>query len=225
MRRATGISMAQFFSIHPDNPQARLVRQAVDIVRAGGVIVYPTDSAYAIACRLEDKTGAERIRRLREVDKDHNFTLVCRDLKEVAIYARVDNVTYRALKAHTPGPFTFILPATREVPRRLAHPKRRTIGLRIPEHPIALALLEELGEPLMSSTLILPGDILPQTDAETIRDQLEKQVDLIIDGGHCGPGPTTVVDLTNDVPVLRRQGIGDASTLVPGAGPPIRDAG
>ncbi len=211
--------MAQYFSIHPDNPQPRLVRQAVDIVRSGGVIVYPTDSAYAIACRLEDKNGAERIRRLREVDKEHNFTLVCRDLSELSIYATVDNMVYRALKAHTPGSFTFILPATREVPRRLAHPKRRTIGLRVPDHRIALALLEELGEPLMSSTLILPGDLLPQTDPEDIRERLEKQVDLIIDGGPCGPEPTTVVDLTGPVPVLTRQGRGDASKLVPDAAP------
>lgn len=211
--------MAQYFSIHPDNPQPRLIRQAVDIVRSGGVIVYPTDSAYAVACRLEDKSGAERIRRLREVDKDHNFTLVCRDLSELSLYALVDNVVYRALKAHTPGPFTFILPATREVPRRLAHPKRRTIGLRVPEHPIALALLEELGEPLMSSTLILPGDDLPQTDPEVIRERLEKHVDLIIDGGACGPEPTSVVDLTGPVPVLLRQGRGDVSKLVPDAPP------
>ncbi len=211
--------MAQYFSIHPDNPQSRLIRQAVDIVRSGGVIVYPTDSAYSVACRLEDKAGAERIRRLREVDKDHNFTLVCRDLSELSVYALVDNMVYRALKAHTPGPFTFILPATREVPRRLAHPKRRTIGLRVPEHPIALALLEELGEPLMSSTLILPGDDLPQTDPEVIREHLEKHVDLIIDGGACGPEPTSVVDLTGPVPVLRRQGRGDASKLVPDVAP------
>ena len=207
--------MAQYFSIHPDNPQPRLVRQAVDIVRSGGVIVYPTDSAYAIACRLEDKDGLERIRRLRAVDKDHNFTLVCRDLKEVAVYAQVDNITYRALKAHTPGPYTFILAATKEVPRRLAHPKKRTIGLRVPEHPTALALLEELGAPLMSSTLILPDDPLPLTDPEDIRERLEKQVDLIIDGGFCGLEPTTVVDLTGPVPVVLREGKGSAVSLVP----------
>ena len=205
--------MAQFFVIHPDNPQARLIRQAVEIVRADGVIVYPTDSAYAIACGLDNKAGLERIRRLRQVDKDHNFTLVCRDLKEVSVYARVDNVTYRALKAHTPGPFTFILPATREVPRRLAHPKRKTIGLRVPEHRIALALLEELGEPLMSSTLILPDDPLPLNDPEVIRERLEKHVDLVIDGGFCGLEATTVVDLTGAVPEVTRQGRGDASGL------------
>ncbi len=205
--------MAQFFAIHPDNPQARLIRQAVEIVRADGVIVYPTDSAYAIACGLDNKAGLERIRRLRQVDKDHNFTLVCRDLKEVSVYARVDNVTYRALKAHTPGPFTFILPATREVPRRLAHPKRKTIGLRVPEHRIALALLEELGEPLMSSTLILPDDPLPLNDPEVIRERLEKHVDLVIDGGFCGLEATTVVDLTGAVPEVTRQGRGDASGL------------
>lgn len=205
--------MAQYFEIHPDNPQQRLVRQAVGIVREGGVIVYPTDSAYAIACGLDNKAGLERIRRLRQVDKEHNFTLVCRDLKEVSVYARVDNVTYRALKANTPGAFTFILPATREVPRRLAHPKRKTIGLRVPDHRTALALLEELGEPLMSSTLILPDDPLPLNDPEVIRERLEKHVDLIIDGGFCGLEPTTVVDLTGPVPEITRQGRGDAANL------------
>ena len=207
--------MAQYFEIHPDNPQLRLIKQAVEIVREGGVIVYPTDSAYAIACGLDNKAGLERIRRIRAVDKDHNFTLVCRDLKEVSVYARVDNVTYRALKAHTPGAFTFILPATREVPRRLAHPKRKTIGLRVPDHRIALALLDELGEPLMSSTLILPDDPLPLNDPEVIRERLEKHVDLVIDGGFCGLEPTTVVDLTGAAPVVTRQGRGNSEALAP----------
>lgn len=207
--------MAQFFSIHPENPQARLVRQATEIVRKGGVLVYPTDSAYALACEIGNKEGVERIRRLRQVGKDHNFTLVCRDLSELATYARVDNSTFRLLKAHTPGPYTFILDATREVPRRLMHPKRRTIGLRVPAHPIAEALLEDLGEPLMSSSLILPGDELPMTDPWDIRETLERDVDLVIDGGFCGLETTTVVDLSGPEPILLRQGRGEADALVP----------
>ena len=206
--------MAQFFSIHPENPQARLVRQATEIIRRGGVVVYPTDSAYALACEIGNKDGVERIRRLRQVDKHHNFTLVCRDLSELATYARVDNSTFRLLKAHTPGPYTFILDATREVPRRLMHPKRRTIGLRVPSHPIAEALLEDLGEPLMSSSLILPGDELPLTDPWDIRETLEHDVDLVIDGGFCGMETTTVVDLTGPEPALVRQGRGSAEALV-----------
>lgn len=209
--------MAQFFSIHPENPQPRLVRQAVEIVRGGGVIVYPTDSAYALACQLANKDGLERIRRIRRVDKDHHFTLVCRDLSELATYARVDNTTFRLLKAHTPGAYTFILPATKETPRRLAHPKRRSIGLRVPENPIALALLEELGEPLMSSTLLLPDETLPLTDPWEIRELLEHQVDLVVDGGYCGLEPTTVVDLTDEIPQLIRRGRGAVETLVPDA--------
>ena len=209
--------MAQFFSIHPEDPQARLVHRATAIVREGGVIVYPTDSAYAVACQVENKDGLERIRRLRQVGKDHNFTLVCRDLSELATYARVDNSIFRLLKAHTPGPYTFILDATREVPRRLMHPKRRTIGLRVPEHPIALALLADLGEPLMSSTLILPGETLPMTDPWDIRETLEHEVDLVVDGGFCGLEATTVVDLTGPVPELVRRGRGDVATLVPDA--------
>lgn len=206
--------MAQFFSIHPEDPQRRLVHQAVEILRGGGVVVYPTDSAYAIACRLENKDGMERIRRVRQVDKDHNFTLVCPDLSVLANYARVDNTVFRLLKAHTPGPFTFILPATREVPRRLMHPRRRTIGLRVPENPIARALLEELGEPLMSCTLILPGQELPETEPWEIRESLEHQVDLVIDGGFCGLEPTTVIDFTGPEPELVRQGRGDASAML-----------
>ncbi|MEE4298619.1 MAG: L-threonylcarbamoyladenylate synthase [Pseudomonadales bacterium] len=209
--------MAQFFSIHPENPQPRLVHQACEIVRKGGVIVYPTDSAYAIACEIGDKDGVERIRRIRQVGKDHNFTLVCRDLSELATYARVDNSLFRLLKAHTPGPYTFILDATREVPRRLAHPKRRSIGLRVPEHPIALALLAELDAPLMSSTLILPGEELPMTDPWDIRETLEHQVDLVIDGGFCGLEATTVVDLTGPEPILVRLGCGPVDTLLPDA--------
>ena len=207
--------MAQFFSIHPENPQARLVRQATEIVRRGGIVVYPTDSAYALACEIGNKDGVERIRRLRQVGKGHNFTLVCRDLSELATYARVDNSTFRLLKAHTPGPYTFILDATREVPRRLMHPKRRTIGLRVPAHPIAEALLQDLGEPLMSSSLVLPGDDLPLTDPWEIRETLEHDVDLVIDGGFCGMETTTVVDLSGAKPVLLRQGRGSVEALVP----------
>lgn len=209
--------MAQFFSIHPDNPQPRLIRQATEIVRAGGVIVYPTDSAYALACGVANKEGLERIRRIRRIENDHHLSLVCRDLSEISSYAKVDNTVFRLLKAHTPGGYTFILEATREVPRRLMHPKRRTIGLRVPANPIALALLEDLGEPLMSSTLILPGDELPLSDPWDIREVLEHQVDLVVDGGFCGYEPTTVVDLTGDVPVLLRKGSGPVATLVPDA--------
>lgn len=200
--------MAQFFSIHPDNPQARLIRQAAEIVRAGGVIVYPTDSCYALGCHIGDKDAEKRIREIRHVDNDHNFTLVVRDLSEIAVYAKVDNQQFRMLKATTPGSYTFILEATREVPRRLQHPKRSTIGLRVPDHPVALALLEELGEPLLSSTLLLAGDETPLNDPEEIRDRVEKQVALIMDAGPCGIDPTTVIDLTGDVPSVRRKGRG-----------------
>jgi tRNA threonylcarbamoyl adenosine modification protein (Sua5/YciO/YrdC/YwlC family) len=200
--------MAQFFSIHPENPHARLVRQAAEIVRAGGVIVYPTDSCYALGCHLGDKDAERRIREIRHVGPDHNFTLVVRDLSEIATYAKVDNQQFRMLKAATPGSYTFILEATREVPRRLQHPKRSTIGLRVPDHPVALALLAELGEPLLSSTLILPDEEAPLNDAEDIRDRLEKQVALIMDAGPCGLEPTTVIDLTGDAPSVRRKGKG-----------------
>lgn len=200
--------MSQFFSIHPENPQHRLIHQAVEIIRGGGIIIYPTDSAYAIGCHIGDKKALDRIRLVRHLDKHHNFTLVCRDLSELASYARVDNQIYRTLKAHTPGSYTFILEATSEVPRRLMHPKRKTIGLRVPANPIALALLEELGEPLMSVTLIMPGDDYPLTDPYDIRDMLEHRVDLIIDGGYCGLEATTVVDLTGDAPQIIRQGVG-----------------
>lgn len=203
--------MSQYFQIHPENPQRRLISNAVQLIRQGAVLAYPTDSAYALGCHLEDKKALDRIRRIRQVDSKHNFTLMCRDLSEIATYARVDNANYRILNHCTPGPYTFILPATREVPRRLLHPKRRTIGIRIPDNKVTLALLEELGEPLMSSTLILPRETMPMTDAEEIRDKLEYQLDLIIDGGHCGIEPTTVVDMTGEVPEILRIGRGDIS--------------
>lgn len=201
--------MSQYFNIHPENPQARLINQAVDIIRQGGVIAYPTDSAYALGCHLGDKNAIERIRRLRQLDDKHNFTLMCRDLSELGVYAKVDNVTFRLLKANTPGPYTFILKATTEVPRRLMHPKRRTIGLRIPKHQITLDLLEALGEPLMSVTLILPDETLPLTDPEAIRDRLGKHLDLIIDGGACNLEPTTVISLEDDEVQVLRVGLGD----------------
>lgn len=200
--------MAQFFSIHPQNPQARLIHQAVEIVRRGGLIVYPTDSAYALGCHIGDKLALDRIRAIRQLDKDHNFTLMVRDLSELANYAHVDNTAFRLIKSHTPGPYTFILNATSEVPRRLQHPKRKTLGMRMPDNAIALALLESLGEPLMSVSLIMPGDELPLTDPYDIRGILEHQVELVIDGGFCGMEPTTVVDLTGELPVVTRKGCG-----------------
>ena len=203
--------MAQLFTVHPANPQPRLIRQSAEIVRGGGVIVYPTDSCCALGCRIGDKDAMERIRRIRRVDERHHLTLVCRDLAEIGQYAKVDNSQFRLLKANTPGSYTFILHATREVPKRLLHPSRRTIGLRIPDHAVALALLEELGEPLLSSTLILPEDELPLNDPEEIRERLEHDVDLVIDGGPCGIVPTTVVDLTGDAPVIARVGKGSVA--------------
>jgi len=200
--------VAQFFSIHADTPHARLIKQAVAIVQKGGIIVYPTDSCYALGCHLGDKDAMTRIRTIRQVDERHHFTLVCRNLTEISTYAKVDNSQYRLLKATTPGSYTFILQATREVPRRMQHPKRNTIGLRIPDHPVVLALLEELGEPLLSSTLILPEDEYPLNDAEEIRQRLEHQVELVMDAGSCGIDMTTVIDLTTDVPALVRQGKG-----------------
>jgi len=205
--------MAQFFSIHPDNPQPRLIRRAADIVRAGGVIVYPTDSCYALGCHLGDKAAMERMRAIRQVDARHHFALICRDLAEIATYARVDNRQFRLLKATTPGSYTFILRATREVPKRLQHPSRRTIGLRIPDHGVVRALLTELGEPLLSTTLLLPGDDAPLNDVDIIRARLEHRVDLILDGGSCGIEPTTVVDLTGDAPVVTRAGKGSVASL------------
>lgn len=200
--------MSQYFSIHPTHPQMRLLKQAADIVRGGGVIVYPTDSTYALACQIGDKAGLERIRAIRRLDKLHHFTLVCRDLSELSNYARVDNWSYRILKRLTPGPFTFLLQASREVPRRLVHPRRKTIGLRVPAHPIAQALLEAVGEPLMSTSLIMPGETTPLSEPEDFRARLERQVDLIIDGGAGGLTPTTVVDLTDSEPTVVRQGLG-----------------
>jgi len=205
--------MAQYFEIHPTHPQSRLIKRAVEIVRHGGVIAYPTDSSYALGCHIGDKAAMERIRRIRRVEEDHNFTLVCRDLSEVSQYARVGNADYRLLKANTPGPYTFILPATREVPRRLQHPKRKTIGLRVPDHVIAQALLAELNEPLMSSTLMLPGESLPLSDPGEIRQRLEHEVDLIIDGGFCGLDPTTVIELEEGRATVVRQGKGDSERL------------
>ena len=203
--------MSQFFTIHPDNPQSRLITQAVEIINGGGVIVYPTDCAYALGCHIGDKSAVDRIRRIRKLDDKHNFTLICRDLSDVSTYAKVDNTTYRLLKAHTPGAYTFILGATSEVPRRLLHPKRRTIGLRIPDHRITQALLEQLGEPMMSSSLILPGQDLPLTEPYDIREVLEHSVDLVIDGGYCGMEATTVVNLIEEIPSLVRVGVGDPS--------------
>ncbi|MDR1463528.1 MAG: threonylcarbamoyl-AMP synthase [Azoarcus sp.] len=200
--------MAQFFSLHPESPQARLVRQAAGIVRAGGLIAFPTDSAYALGGHLGDAPLLDRIRRLRGVDERHHFTLLCRDLSEIATFARVDNVQYRLLKAATPGPYTFILEGTRELPRRMLHPKRKTIGIRVPEHPVVAALLEELGEPLLSSTLLLPGEDMPLTDAVEIRERLEKDLDLVIEAGVCRPEASTVIDLSSGAPVLLRAGCG-----------------
>ena len=201
-------TVTQLFVVHPSNPQRRLLAQAVAILRSGGLIVYPTDSCYALGCCIGNKEAMERIRRIRRLGGDHNFTLVCGDLSELAAYAKVDNTAFRLIKSLTPGPYTFILPATREVPRRLQHPSRRTIGLRMPDHRIALRLLEDLGEPLMSSTLILPGDDLPLGEPEAMRERLEHDVDLVIDGGHCGHRPTTVIDLTGGSPELLREGLG-----------------
>jgi tRNA threonylcarbamoyl adenosine modification protein (Sua5/YciO/YrdC/YwlC family) len=201
--------VSQFFQVHPENPQLRLIKQAVEIIRAGGVVIYPTDSSYALGCQIGNKTALERIRRLRQLEDKHNFTLVCRDLSQLSLFAKVDTGAFRLLKTHTPGPYTFILNATREVPRMLLHPKRRTIGLRVPSHPIALALLEELGEPLMSVTLILPGETLPMSDPYEMRQILEHQVELIIDGGFGGLEASTVVDLTADEPQVVRVGCGD----------------
>jgi tRNA threonylcarbamoyl adenosine modification protein (Sua5/YciO/YrdC/YwlC family) len=201
--------MSQFFTIHPDNPNPRLIRQAAAVLRDGGIVVYPTDSCYALGCHLDDKDAVTRIRLIRQLDEQHHLTLMCRDLSEISHYARVDNSKFRLLKANTPGSYTFILEATKEVPRRLQHPKRSTIGIRIPDHTVALALLEELGEPILSTTLILPNEEWPLNDAERIRDLLEKKVELVIDGGMVGVDFTTVIDLTGDTPVLIRQGKGD----------------
>lgn len=200
--------MSQFFYIHPDNPQARMINQCVDALKQGGVVVYPTDSGYAMGCCLGDKNAMTRICRIRQLDSDHNFTLMCRDLSELATYAHVDNTAFRLIKNNTPGNYTFILKATKEVPRRLMNEKRKTIGLRVPANPIARDLLEAMGEPLMSTSLILPGDDFTQSDPEAIRDVLDRQVDVIIHGGYLGQQPTTVIDLTDDSPVIVRVGTG-----------------
>ena len=204
--------MAQFFAIHPENPQERLVKQAAEIVRQGGVIVYPTDSCYALGCQMGNKEAMERILAIRQIDLRHHLTLMCADLSELGTYAKVDNSQFRQLKAATPGAYTFILPATKEVPNRTLHPKRKTIGLRVPDNQIALALLAELGEPMLSCTLMLPKETEPQTDPYEIRNLLEHAVDLIIDGGWCGTEPTTVIDMTNGTELIR-QGAGDTSVF------------
>lgn len=203
--------MSQFFTIHSNNPQLRLIKQAADLVRKGAVIVYPTDSGYALGCHLGDKDAVMRIRKIRNVDDKHHMTLVCRDLSEISYYAQVDNVQFRLLKNNTPGSYTFILNASKEVPKRLQHPKRSTIGLRIPDHPVALALLEELAEPLLSSSLILPGEEMAMHDAVEIRNILAHQLELVIDGGPVGLEPTTVIDLTGEAPILIRRGKGDTA--------------
>ncbi len=205
--------MSQFFSLHPANPEPRLIRRAADIVRGGGVIAYPTDSCYALGCHIGDKAALERVRRIRQADRNHHFTLVCRSVGESARFARIDTPHFRLLKACTPGPYTFLLPATRETPRRLQHERRRTIGIRVPDHPVPQMLLAELAEPLMSSTLIIPGDALPLTDALTIRARLEHDIDAVLDGGNCGVEPTTVIDLAVSPPALVRRGKGELGLL------------
>jgi len=203
--------MSIYLQLHPVSPQLRFVRQAVEVLRGGGVIVYPTDSCYALGCHIGDPAALERLRRVRGADRDHHFTLVCRDLAEVGKYALVDNWQYRLLRAHTPGPYTFLLKASRETPRRLKHERRGTIGLRVPDHPVTSMLLGELGEPIMSSTLLLPGEELPRTDAKEIYEKLEHSVDLVLDGGNCGMVPTTVIDLSGDHAVVVRVGRGSLS--------------
>ncbi len=205
--------MSQYFEVHPDNPQQRLLKQAVQILHGGGVAAIPTDSSYALVCHLDDKAAAENLRRIRGVDDKHHLTLLCRDLSELASYARVDNRQYRLLKLGTPGPFTFILEATKEVPRRLSHPSRRTIGLRVPDHAVTQSLLELLGQPLLATTLIAPGESDALNDPQEIRERFQRQVQAVVDAGACPMQPTTVVDLTGDVPALIRQGRGDASVL------------
>ena len=206
--------MSQFFYIHPENPQPRLVKQAVEMLNKGGVIVYPTDSGYALGCKLEDKNAMERICRIRQLDGNHNFTLMCRDLSELSTYAHVDNSAFRLIKNNTPGNYTFILKATKEVPRRLMNEKRKTIGLRVPSNPIALSLLEALNEPMMSTSLMLPGNDFTESDPEEIQDSMGKVVDLIIHGGFLGQQPTTVIDLTDDAPVVIREGVGDVKPFL-----------
>ena len=205
--------MSQYFAPHPESPQPRLIRQAAQIVRDGGVVALPTDSCYALACHLDDKDAVGRLRQIRGIDDRHHLALLCRDLSEIAQYAQVDNVQYRLLKATTPGPYVFILPATKEVPKRVSHPSRKTIGLRVPANAITQALLQELDSPLLSSTLILPGETLPMNDGVEIRERLEKVLDLVLDGGACGVEPSTVVDLTGPAPRLVRAGVGDIAAF------------
>jgi tRNA threonylcarbamoyl adenosine modification protein (Sua5/YciO/YrdC/YwlC family) len=205
--------MTQVFEIHSENPQKRLIQSAASIVRGGGVVVYPTDSCYALGCHIGDKAALEKIQRIRGLDKQHNLTLLCRDLSEIGIYAKVHNSSFRLMKSATPGPYTFLLVATRDVPKRLQHPKRKTIGVRVPDNQIILDLLEELGEPMLSTSLILPGDNDPMTDPEEIADKLCGQIDLVIDGGACGMDATTVVDLTDGQAVVVREGMGDISAI------------
>lgn len=205
--------MSQFFQIHPETPQVRLIKQAAEIIRGGGVVVIPTDCAYALVCQLEDKQALEKVKRIRQLDDKHNFTLLCRDLTEISTYAKVNNTDYRLLKNHTPGAFTFILNATKEVPRRLLHPKRKTIGIRVPDNSITQALIEELGQPLMSTSLIMPGDETPLSDPYEIRQMLEHTLDLVVDGGYCGMEATTVVNMTDDEYEIIRQGVGELAEL------------
>ncbi len=205
--------MSQFFYIHPDNPQARLIKQAVEIIKKGEVIVYPTDSGYSIGCQMDNKQALERLCQIRGLDKSHNFTLMCRDVSELSDYARVDNISFRLLKNNTPGPYTFVFKATKEVPKRLQNPKKKTIGIRVPDNAIALAILEELGEPLMSTTLILPNADIAESDPDEIRDKIEKRVGLIVHGGFLGEQPTTVVDLSEGEINIIRYGSGDASVF------------
>ena len=205
--------MSQYFELHPDNPQPRLLRQAAALLHGGGVCAVPTDSSYALVCHLDDKVAAEALRRIRQVDAKHHLTLLCRDLSELANYARVDNRQYRLLKLGTPGPYTFILEATKEVPRRLSHPSRRTIGLRVPDHQVTQALLAEFGQPLLATTLIAPGETAPLNDPAEIRDRFQKLLAAVLDAGACPMAPTTVIDLTDDEPQLVRQGRGDLARL------------
>jgi tRNA threonylcarbamoyl adenosine modification protein (Sua5/YciO/YrdC/YwlC family) len=204
---------SRYFEIHPKDPQPRLINQAVEIIREGGVVVYPTDSSYALGCHIGDKAAMERISRIRQIDRHHHFTLVCRDLSEISKYARVSNQQYRTLKAFTPGAYTFLLEATRETPKRLQNPKRRTIGIRVPDHPVPRAILEELAEPIMSSTLIMPGEEMPMSDGREIQERLYHLVDAVIDGGNCGLEPTSVIDLAGPAPIVVRQGKGDVSVF------------
>jgi tRNA threonylcarbamoyl adenosine modification protein (Sua5/YciO/YrdC/YwlC family) len=203
--------VARYFDVHPDNPQARSIRQIVDVIRDGGLIVYPTDSCFALGCQMGNRAGLERIRQIRHLDDRHHFTLVCRDFAQLGQFVKISNSVFRLVKASTPGSYTFILPATREVPRRLSHPKKQTVGVRIPDHPVAQALLAELGEPLLSSTMLLPGQDEPMTSGWEIKERLDHVVDAVVDSGDCGTEPTTVVDLSGDEPEIVRRGAGDPS--------------